>query len=48
MLARMGIDTGVDLARTIATAHWLEERLGRKVPGLLTKAGAFPAAKETT
>jgi hydroxymethylglutaryl-CoA lyase len=48
MLARMGIDTGVDLARTIATARWLEERLGRKVPGLLIKAGAFPAAKETT
>ena len=48
MLARMGIETGVDLARTIATARWLEERLGRKVPGLLTKAGAFPAAKETT
>jgi hydroxymethylglutaryl-CoA lyase len=48
MLARMGIDTGVELARTIATARWLEERLGRKVPGLLTKAGAFPAAKETT
>lgn len=48
MLARMNIETGVDLGRTIETAHWLEERLGRKVPGLLTKAGAFPASKETT
>ena len=48
MLSRMRIETGVDLARTIATAHWLEERFGRRVPGLLTKAGTFPAAKETT
>lgn len=48
MLSRNGIDTGVDLERTIATARWLEEQLGRKVPGLLTRAGVFPAAKETT
>ena len=48
MLARMRIETGVDLARTIETARWLEERFGRSVPGLLTKAGTFPAAKETT
>ncbi len=47
MLSRMRIDTGVDLDRAIATAHWLEERFGRRVPGLLTKAGTFPAAKET-
>jgi len=48
MLTRMGVETGVDLDRTIATARWLEERFGRRVPGLLTKAGGFPAAKETT
>lgn len=47
MLTRMGVETGVDLERTIATARWLEERFGRRVPGLLTKAGTFPAAKET-
>jgi hydroxymethylglutaryl-CoA lyase len=47
MLGRMGVETGVDLERTIATARWLEERFGRKVPGLLTKAGGFPASKET-
>ncbi len=45
MLTRMGVETGVDLERTIATARWLEESFGRKVPGLLAKAGAFP--KET-
>jgi hydroxymethylglutaryl-CoA lyase len=48
MLSRAGIDTGVDLARTIATARWLEEQLGRKVPGMLSKAGSFPAVKEVT
>jgi len=48
MLERMGVETGVDLGRAIATAHWLEEQSGRKVPGLLTKAGSFPASKETT
>jgi hydroxymethylglutaryl-CoA lyase len=48
MLTRMGVETGVDLERTIATARWLEERFGRRVPGLLTKAGTFPAAKEKT
>jgi hydroxymethylglutaryl-CoA lyase len=47
MLARMGVETGVDLERTIATARWLEDTFGRRVPGLLTKAGSFPAAKES-
>jgi len=45
MLGRMGVETGVDLERTIATARWLEERFGRKVPGYLSKAGNFPAAR---
>ena len=48
MLSRMNIQTGVDLARTIETARWLGERFGRSVPGLLGKAGVFPAAKERT
>jgi len=48
MLSRMNIQTGVDLARTIETARWLGERFGRAVPGLLGKAGVFPAAKERT
>jgi hydroxymethylglutaryl-CoA lyase len=49
LLGRAGVATGVDLGRTVETARWLEGRLGRKVPGLLTKAGVFPAtAKEMT
>jgi len=43
MLQRMGVETGVDLAQTIATGRWLQDRLGRTVPGMLVKAGDFPA-----
>jgi hydroxymethylglutaryl-CoA lyase len=39
----MGISTGIDLEQTIATGHWLQEQLGRAVPGMLVKAGGFPA-----
>ena len=48
MLARMGVRTGMDLDRTMDTARWLQEQTGRSAPGLLTKAGTFPPAKETT
>jgi hydroxymethylglutaryl-CoA lyase len=43
MLERMGIDTGVDLAALAAVVPWIEEKLGKRVPGLLSKAGLFPA-----
>lgn len=42
MLQRMGVSTGVDLEQTIATGRWLQEQLGRPVPGMLVKAGDFP------
>jgi hydroxymethylglutaryl-CoA lyase len=45
LLSRMGIATGVDLEALLATSRWLEERLGRTVPGLLVKAGGFPGAR---
>ena len=48
MLERANVQTGVDLGRVMDTARWLEQRFGRRVPGMLTKAGVFPAAKETT
>lgn len=44
MLHRMGIDTGVDLARLIDTARWLETQLGRALPGQVMKAGPFPGS----
>ncbi len=42
MLTRMGVRTGVDLEVLIATSCWLQEQLGRPVPGALVKAGSFP------
>src|SRR5690606_1045391 len=42
MLDRSGIQTGVSLEQMIETAHWLEGKLGRSVPGMLAKAGPFP------
>ena len=44
MLERMGVETGLDLERLAAVVPWIEERLGKRVPGLLSKAGLFPAA----
>jgi hydroxymethylglutaryl-CoA lyase len=43
MLDRMGIATGLDLDRLIDTAHWLGERLGINPPGMVQRAGRFPA-----
>lgn len=42
MLHRSGISTGVDLEQLIATGSWLQDALGRPVPGMLLKAGSFP------
>ena len=44
LLERSGIATGVDLDRLLATGEWLQQTLGRTVPGMLLKAGKFPAA----
>ena len=44
LLERSGIATGVDLDRLLATGQWLQQTLGRTVPGMLLKAGNFPAA----
>jgi hydroxymethylglutaryl-CoA lyase len=43
MLQRSGYHTGLDLDRLIASARWLGNAMGRDVPGMLSRAGAFPA-----
>ncbi len=48
MLDRMGVDTGVDVARVMANAQWVEERLGKPLPAMLGKAGVFPAIARGT
>jgi hydroxymethylglutaryl-CoA lyase len=42
MLNRMGVETGVDIRKIIATAQWVEGRLGKPIPAMLGKAGIFP------
>lgn len=44
MFHRMGIATGLDLDRLLPSVSWLADQLGKPVPGLLSKAGAFPPA----
>ncbi len=44
LLQHMGIETGMSLERVIETAGWLENQLGRPVPGMVSKAGDFPAS----
>src|SRR5262249_3379625 len=45
MLKRSGIDTGLDLEGLIDTAKWLTVKMGRTLPGLVSRAGGFPKAK---
>ena len=43
MLHRMDCDTGVDLPALLDTSRWLQEQLDHAVPGMVVKAGLFPA-----
>ena len=38
MCKGMGIETGVDLDKLVATSHWLGEQLGRELPAHVSKA----------
>ena len=42
LFQRMGVVTGLDLGSLIETVGWLEERLGKRLPGALAPAGGFP------
>jgi hydroxymethylglutaryl-CoA lyase len=46
MLHRSGYATGISIEAAIEAASWLQEQLGRTVPGMLVKAGDFPRAIE--
>jgi hydroxymethylglutaryl-CoA lyase/(R)-citramalyl-CoA lyase len=43
VLDREGVETGVDLDALIGVTRWLEELLGRELPGRVYRAGPFPA-----
>ncbi|CAN5245446.1 hydroxymethylglutaryl-CoA lyase [soil metagenome] len=42
LLHRMGLQTGIDLPGLADSVPWLEAKLGKRVPGLVAKAGLFP------
>jgi len=42
MFNRMGFDTGVDLDRAIEAAHFIADVLGRKTPGMVSRAPRWP------
>ena len=43
MFGRMGFDTGVDLDRAIEAAHFIGGVLGRKTPGMVSRAPKWPS-----
>jgi len=43
MLHRMGLSTGIDLPALVETSRWLQTTLAHAVPGMVLKAGLFPA-----
>jgi len=44
LLERSGFRTGISLSGVLDTSRWLQEQLGRPLPGMLIKAGTFPPA----
>ena len=44
LLARSGVETGLELDRLIACAGWLSSVLDRPLPGMVSRAGNFPRA----
>jgi isopropylmalate/homocitrate/citramalate synthase len=42
LLAREGVETGIDLAKLIETTEWIAGVLGRPLEGQLYRAGVFP------
>jgi hydroxymethylglutaryl-CoA lyase len=42
LLERAGVASGFHLGELIAIVPWIEEQLGARVPGLLSRAGLFP------
>jgi hydroxymethylglutaryl-CoA lyase len=46
LLERSGVATGMSLDRTIEAAGWLQERMGRPLPAMVSRAGGFPPRAE--
>jgi hypothetical protein len=44
LLERSGFRSGISLSGVLDTSRWLQQQLGRPLPGMLMKAGTFPPA----
>lgn len=42
MLERNGIETGMSLDKIVSTAQWLSQKMGKPLPGMVSRAGGFP------
>jgi isopropylmalate/homocitrate/citramalate synthase len=45
LLRGLGVDSGIDLESLIETSRWLGTQLGKLLPGMVARAGDFPAAR---
>ncbi len=43
LLRGLGVDTAIDIEDLIQTSHWLSAQLGKELPGMVARAGDFPA-----
>jgi isopropylmalate/homocitrate/citramalate synthase len=43
LLRGLGVDTGIDLEALISCSRWLGEQLGKELPGMVARAGDYPA-----
>ncbi len=43
LLRGLGVDTGIDLDALISCSRWLGEQLGKELPGMVARAGDYPA-----
>ena len=48
MLSRMDALGSVSLDRLMETAAWLGDKLGKQVPGMLSRAGGFPGQRQAS
>jgi isopropylmalate/homocitrate/citramalate synthase len=44
LLRGMGVDAGIDLDALIQTSQWLGRQLDKELPGMVARAGDYPAA----
>lgn len=45
MLERNGIATGLDLEKIVQNSQWLSQKIGKVLPGMVSRTGSFPTRK---